>query len=162
MNDETIRLARQIDLDLDLLAMEIGWALGEMRINKVMPTLEEFMEMNRHRDGLLRFWAAANSKLSIPLDQEEVGDIWNCVDLTLTTRKRKGLQFIDYLIVAMTSEQVCEYCSRRPPEVKLDIDHILPVSRGGTNVSYNLRFLCVQCNRVRGNRFHWADVWRRI
>lgn len=155
-------MAFQLDVDLELLSREIEWALGEMRINKVMPTRDEYLEMHRHRDGLLRFWAAANGKLAVPLTQDEVVDVWKCVDLTLNVRKRKKLEFVDYLTIAMTSEQVCEYCGRRPPEVRLDIDHILPVSRGGTNSSYNLRFLCVSCNRARGNRFHWAEVWRRI
>lgn len=162
MNDEIIRLARQLGLDLDLLSREISWAMGEMRINLVTPAEEEFVKWTQRRDGLFQFWAVANARLCVPLDQEEAVDIWRCLELTFTRRKRKPLGFGDYLTIAMSSEQICEYCGRRPPEAKLDIDHILPVSRGGTNVWYNLRFLCVHCNRSRGNRFHWADIWRRV
>src|SRR5206468_2011411 len=102
----------------------------EMRINSVTPSRDEFMAWNQRRDGLTCFWGAANRKLAVPLSQDEALDVWNCVNLTLTSRKRRPLGFTDYLIVAMTSDQVCEFCGRRPPEVKLDIDHILPVSRG--------------------------------
>jgi len=63
-------------------------------------------------------------------------------------------------MIAVHSEQKCAFCGKRPPEVCLEIDHILPVSKGGSDVHYNLRFLCQHCNRSRGNRFRWADVWR--
>ncbi|MBE3064142.1 MAG: HNH endonuclease [Spirochaetes bacterium] len=64
-------------------------------------------------------------------------------------------------MLAVRSEPLCEYCGKGPPEVSLDIDHILPVSKGGSNTPANLRFLCQHHNRSRGNRFRWADVWRR-
>jgi len=35
----------------------------------------------------------------------------------------------------------------------LHIDHILPVSKGGTNDESNLRALCSECNIGRGNRY---------
>lgn len=35
----------------------------------------------------------------------------------------------------------------------LHIDHILPVSKGGTNDELNLRALCSECNIGRGNRY---------
>jgi hypothetical protein len=44
----------------------------------------------------------------------------------------------------------CQYCGRRPPEVKLHIDHILPWSRGGLNVIKNLITSCEPCNLGKG------------
>lgn len=40
----------------------------------------------------------------------------------------------------------CQYCGRQPPEVILNIDHIIPVSKGGTNDPENLRTSCFACN----------------
>lgn len=158
---EVMRLAKQLGLDLDLLFHEVYWALGEERINKVTPTYDCFRAWERQKDGLDRFWEFANSTLSIVLNADEVRDIWDCVDLTLSARKRRAFTFQDYLLLAVRSEQKCELCGRRPPEVTLEIDHILPVSKGGTNAGFNLRFLCQYHNRSRGNRFRWADIWRR-
>lgn len=46
----------------------------------------------------------------------------------------------------------CLGCLKSPPEVRLSIDHILPISRGGTNDISNLQILCVPCNSAKGAR----------
>lgn len=40
----------------------------------------------------------------------------------------------------------CHYCGGRPPEVRLVLDHVLPVSLGGTDEPSNLRAACTDCN----------------
>lgn len=40
----------------------------------------------------------------------------------------------------------CRYCGRKPPEVKLHVDHIVPVSKGGTDDFVNLVTACQDCN----------------
>lgn len=154
-------LAQQLSLDTSLLYREIYWALGEERINKVTPTEEQFRAWKRNADGLMQFWAFANARLGCELAQEDAHDIWECIDLTLRTHQRRTFLFQDYLMIAVHSDQCCDICKKRPPEVRLDIDHILPCSRGGDELPFNLRFLCEQHNRSKGNRFHWADIWRQ-
>lgn len=41
----------------------------------------------------------------------------------------------------------CQYCGQTPPAVVLEIDHVLPVSAGGTNAMHNLISACFDCNR---------------
>lgn len=41
----------------------------------------------------------------------------------------------------------CQYCGRKAPEVILEVDHIIPTSKGGENVSTNLITACRDCNR---------------
>jgi hypothetical protein len=154
-------LAAQLKLDVGLLYHELYWALGEERINRVTPTSDTFRKWCRQADGLEQFWLYANSKLAKPLEPEEVQDIWECIGLTLSAKRRRSFSFQDYLVLAVRSEPRCEICGMEPPEVRLQIDHILPVSKGGSNFTLNLRFLCEHHNRSRGNRFRWADVWRR-
>lgn len=48
----------------------------------------------------------------------------------------------------------CAYCGARPgpdSHVELDIDHIEPRSKGGTDELDNLQVLCHRCNRAKGN-----------
>ncbi len=41
----------------------------------------------------------------------------------------------------------CQYCGAKQPEVKLEVDHRIPVSKGGTNDPDNLVTACFDCNR---------------
>jgi hypothetical protein len=40
----------------------------------------------------------------------------------------------------------CVYCGRRPPEVGLEVDHVLPRSYGGQDDATNLVTACRECN----------------
>lgn len=46
----------------------------------------------------------------------------------------------------------CIYCGRVPPEILLEVDHITPVSKGGSNDESNLITSCKDCNIGKGNR----------
>lgn len=45
----------------------------------------------------------------------------------------------------------CQYCGKKPPEVMLEIDHLKPVSKDGTNNINNLITSCFACNRGKSN-----------
>jgi hypothetical protein len=46
----------------------------------------------------------------------------------------------------------CVYCGRTPPEVVLQVDHLDPVSGGGTNDPANLFTACADCNLGKSDR----------
>jgi len=41
----------------------------------------------------------------------------------------------------------CQYCGRKAPEVKLEADHKIPKSKGGSDELENLITACNECNR---------------
>lgn len=45
----------------------------------------------------------------------------------------------------------CQYCGRFPPNVVLEVDHVLPVSLNGGNNVENLVTACLACNRGKGS-----------
>jgi len=47
----------------------------------------------------------------------------------------------------------CVCCGRKPPEISLEVDHVIPFSKGGSNHISNLQTLCFDCNRGKSNRF---------
>lgn len=46
----------------------------------------------------------------------------------------------------------CQYCGRRPPEVVLHVDHIVPRVEGGRDEAENFAASCSDCNLGKGPR----------
>lgn len=50
-------------------------------------------------------------------------------------------------------DYTCQICGKyMPDEVGLQVDHIVPVSRGGKTIPSNLRVLCSKCNGSKSNK----------
>lgn len=65
--------------------------------------------------------------------------------------KRKSINKKTRFDVFNRDSFTCRYCGRKAPEVILEVDHLIPVSKGGTNDVYNLITSCRDCNRGKGN-----------
>lgn len=48
--------------------------------------------------------------------------------------------------------QMCDLSTRDEPHLLLEVDHIIPVSRGGLSTRSNLQTLCWKCNRSKSNK----------
>jgi 5-methylcytosine-specific restriction endonuclease McrA len=54
--------------------------------------------------------------------------------------------------ILMRDRYVCAYCAQRFPERLLDVEHIIPSSRGGQDTWMNLVAACKACNSLKMNR----------
>lgn len=65
----------------------------------------------------------------------------------MTSRLRNAIKSRD--------NHTCRYCSvslAAEPHLLLEVDHIVPVSRGGLSTPENLQTLCWKCNRTKSNK----------
>ena len=46
----------------------------------------------------------------------------------------------------------CVFCGRSSKQIQLEVDHIIPFSKGGSTDLSNLQPLCLACNRGKGAR----------
>lgn len=55
--------------------------------------------------------------------------------------------------IMIRDNYTCQKCGKyMPDEVGLQIDHIIPVSKGGRTVEPNLQVLCSKCNAAKSNK----------
>lgn len=69
------------------------------------------------------------------LDPQELIDDWRCLG-----------QFDTQTLV-----QRCPFCDKKLGVSNLSLDHIVPLSKGGTNFAINTQWCCIRDNRYRGN-----------
>lgn len=66
--------------------------------------------------------------------------------------KRKPLPKSTRFEVFKRDAFTCQYCGRSAPDVILEVDHILPVAKGGTDDLLNLITSCRDCNRGKRDK----------
>ena len=52
----------------------------------------------------------------------------------------------------------CYYCGRRAPAITLEVDHVIPISRGGTDEETNLIAACWDCNRGKSAKNPFSEM----
>jgi len=57
-----------------------------------------------------------------------------------------------YLVLKAAGGRCCQLCGIAVKERPLDVDHIIPRSRGGNTELANLQALCSKCNRSKRNQ----------
>ena len=114
-------------------------------------------------DRLNRKWAGVDlSPLAIKLVDERIaldrGQLpWGGVNAQTDPPKRTDLGDLPNYRTHRhrlygAQEGVCAGCDTHFPFRVMDVDHILPRSRGGTDHADNLQLLCSGCNRSKGNK----------
>lgn len=66
------------------------------------------------------------------------------------TRSQRGYD-AEWRRLSKLLRQIQPYCSICKTTKDLTVDHIVPLSRGGSTVESNLQVLCRRCNSRKGN-----------
>ena len=127
--------------------------------DELQAAILRYLEL-RNDEGSMEFWTtpmeiarrdigmAVLNALGLPTAPVE--DDVDQIDLIPTPRSsRKQIPFITRARVVARDKFKCVTCSA---ERFLTIDHIVPVSKGGTDDEGNLQTLCSICNSKKGAR----------
>ncbi len=72
---------------------------------------------------------------------------------------RRHVRFSRFNIFARDGN-TCQYCGRRFARTELNLDHVMPRSRGGLSTWENIVCSCHNCNRRKGGRTPMRPGWR--
>lgn len=102
----------------------------------------------------------AQRKFTVPMTEETIVDLIKALENKLTlsafTKEQRALM-TSRLREAIKKRDNFTCCScgnstYKEPNLLLEIDHIVPVSKGGCTVEENLQTLCWKCNRAKSNK----------
>lgn len=54
--------------------------------------------------------------------------------------------------IVRRDDSTCQICSKKLLDKNIEIDHIIPLSKGGATIESNLRVLCFDCNRKKNRK----------
>ncbi len=97
-------------------------------------------------------------QLSIELHHERIGIVDGFIRVprvlllqAYERMPRRHVRFSRFNIFARDNN-TCQYCGQRLPRMELNLDHVIPRSRGGLSTWENIVCSCHTCNRRKGGR----------
>lgn len=66
-------------------------------------------------------------------------------------RGAERVEKIDREYIIARDSGICHLCGKKPPRHLIELDHLVPLSKGGNHTADNLRVSCRRCNRVRND-----------
>lgn len=76
----------------------------------------------------------------------------NAIRRALLKNSKGSFSYEDWIYIKRKFNYTCQMCGKKEPEIKLTIDHIIPLSKGGDNDIKNIQPLCKFCNCSKGNK----------
>lgn len=106
--------------------------------------------------GRQRYWNSPESYRKESRDYGAVRPIQRAVKNAHRTAKRLGvlstLTEDEWRLVVYTLNQTCTYCGKKMDILSLTMDHVVPMSKGGTNTVDNVTVACLSCNVIKSDR----------
>lgn len=106
----------------------------------------------------------AHRSFTIPMTEENIVELINILESKLTisafTKEQRALMTKKLRDFIKTRDNFtccsCGNSTHSEPNLLLEIDHIIPVAKGGYTVENNLQTLCWKCNRLKGSKLYPA------
>jgi len=95
-----------------------------------------------------------NEKKPIKIFTEDI-ELYSIVPIDYEKKenknKRRSLPAALRYKILKRDRFTCQACGACGPDVQLEVDHKIPVSKGGTEDDSNLTTLCIDCNRGKSD-----------
>ena len=131
--------------NLELVWRELGYPPGKRMLNRYGYRISE-------RPYINRWGSVANACRQLKLFKEGKIDEHELLALPIRGSRKTLPLKLRWSIMQRDNFQ-CVKCGNRPPGIRLEVDHILPWSRGGTDDESNLQTFCDKCNAGKSNQY---------
>ena len=124
-------------------------AIDTPESNRGSSNWEITLHLDKGKDVLASFRQCKDARLFYVLLAEMVDRLNDPVDESVFSPKRERIPDDVKVAVWRRDGGICAQCGSRN---NLEYDHIIPVSKGGSNTLRNIELLCETCNRKKSNQ----------
>lgn len=158
-NDRVTVLLQAIGIDVRSFQRVLEWALCEHLVAVLASSPELQTGFFTQQDALKQFRKILEARTKRGWTPHDLHALFDRVKSEKSAHYRKPIAYEEYLKLLWQSTLECVQCKRRPPDVILHVDHIVPASRGGSSKRANLQFLCAEHNLRKSNKREVSDSW---
>jgi len=137
----------------------LEWALCEHLVSTLCAEPQIQSSFFSQPDALKRFIALLRERTGRNWSHEDADALFERVKTDTSAHYREPIEYGELLKLLWQVPLQCAYCQKKPPVVRLHIDHIVPVSRGGDSRRHNLQFLCAEDNLKKSNQREVTGPW---
>ena len=102
----------------------------------------------------------AQRAFTVPMTEENIIELVkrleNMLNLKVIAKEQRAMMTLKLReFIKKRDNYTCCYCGNsihEEPNLLLEIDHIVPISKGGYTTEENLQTLCWKCNRAKSNK----------
>jgi 5-methylcytosine-specific restriction endonuclease McrA len=152
-------LLKALGIEQESFNRVLEWALCEHIVSSLVGLPEIDKTYFARPDALKRFRSLLRNRTGRDWSAHDLGALFERVKAEKSTHFRRPVPYEEYLKLLWQVPLVCIKCGRRPPEVVLHVDHIVPASRGGHSKRPNLQFLCSEENLMKSNSREVTGPW---
>lgn len=150
--DRVALLMSTLGIDPESFKVFWEWALSEHLVMELAKSSELDAGFFSRPTALADFIGLLSKRTGRRWSDSDVRVLFDRVKAERQPHYRSAIPYQEQLRLLTNKPLMCVDCKRRPPEVKLHIDHVHPVSKGGGNDAGNLQFLCQEHNLKKSNR----------
>jgi hypothetical protein len=137
----------------------IEWALTEHLVTVVHVAAKDDPTLFQRLDAMRSFRDVLEQRTGRRWSRHDVEALFDRVKGEGERHYRRPVEYGEYLKLLWQVPLLCVQCGKKPPEVVLHVDHIVPASKGGSSQRLNLQFLCAEDNLRKSANREVTDPW---
>lgn len=149
----TVELLENFNIDEKRLYIKILPFIQEAIVEQLRPTEEELIIWKTSSTGRFQFREYINNHSKKRLPEKHVDALWNYYTGNVNIQRSKML--LERFKILNKDNQNCAYCSEKE---NLQIDHKIPLVKGGLDELENLQYLCAKCNYAKRGSYDFIDL----
>lgn len=155
-------LTSLLGIDQDSLLDYLNWTLIEHLVSDISKDKDWLIKIKSDPKAISIFKSKVEERTNCKWDNENITILYKRVISTTEKHYRQKITYEELLRLLTNSPLECFQCKKKPPEVKLHIDHIFPSSKGGNSKFENLQFLCQEHNLKKSDKLYKSQLWLKL